>query len=64
MVIIETSVFTRCVKELLDDDQYAELQAALVVRPDVGDLIPGSHGLVCVSYGGRLTVAGNAAVCE
>ncbi len=45
MVIIETSVFTRCVKELLDDDQYAELQAALVVRPDVGDLIPGSHGL-------------------
>ena len=45
MVIIETSVFTRCVKELLDDDQYAELQAALVVRPDAGDLIPGSHGL-------------------
>ena len=45
MVIIETSVFARCVKELLDDDQYTELQAALVVRPDAGDLIPGSHGL-------------------
>ena len=45
MLIIETSVFTRCVKELLSDDQYAELQAALVVRPDAGNLIPGSHGL-------------------
>ena len=45
MVIIETSVFTRCVKELLSDDQYAELQTAIVVRPDAGDLIPGSHGL-------------------
>lgn len=45
MVIIETSVFTRCVKELLNDDQYSELQTALVVRPDAGDLIPGSHGL-------------------
>ena len=31
--------------ELLSDDQYAELQAALVVRPDAGDLIQGSHGL-------------------
>lgn len=45
MVIIETSVFTRCVKELLNDDQYSELQTALVVRPDAGDLIPGSLGL-------------------
>jgi len=62
MVIIETSVFARCVKELLDDDQYTELQAALVVRPAAGDLIP--VAMVCVSYVGRLTVAGNAAVCE
>lgn len=45
MVVIETSVFTRCVKELISDDQYAELQAALVARPDAGALIPGSHGL-------------------
>jgi hypothetical protein len=45
MVIIETAVFTRRVKELLSDDQYAELQTALVARPDAGDLIVGSHGL-------------------
>lgn len=45
MVIIETSVFTRCIGELLDDDEYAELQTALVERPEAGDLIQGSHGL-------------------
>lgn len=45
MVIIETSVFTRCIREMLDDDEYAELQDALVQRPDAGALIPASHGL-------------------
>lgn len=45
MVIIETSVFTRLIKELMDDDSYGELQEALVQKPDVGDLIPGSGGL-------------------
>ena len=38
-------MFTRCAKELLTDDEYAELQTALVDHPDAGDLIPGSHGL-------------------
>ena len=45
MVIIETSVFTRCITELLSDDDYVELQAELVQRPAAGDLIPGGHGL-------------------
>ena len=45
MIIIETSVFTRLVTELLPDDEYRELQAALVNRPDAGVLIPGSGGL-------------------
>lgn len=45
MVIVETSVFTRLIVELMDDDNYAELQAALVQRPDLGDLIVGSGGL-------------------
>lgn len=38
-------MFTRCAKELLTDDEYAELQTVLVDHPDAGDLIPGSHGL-------------------
>lgn len=45
MVIVETSVFTRCIKAFLSDDDYADLQALLVERPNAGDLIPGSHGL-------------------
>jgi len=45
LVIIETSVFTRQVLELLTDDAYRELQEALVNRPDAGAVIPGSGGL-------------------
>ena len=45
MVIIETSIFTRQVQALLDDDDYRRLQTVLVIRPDAGALIPGSGGL-------------------
>ena len=45
MIIIETSVFTRRIKELMGDEDYAELQAVLIHRPDIGDLIPQSGGL-------------------
>jgi mRNA-degrading endonuclease RelE of RelBE toxin-antitoxin system len=45
MVIIETSIFTRQVQELLTDDEYRELQKVLVNRPDTGSLIVGSRGL-------------------
>ena len=45
MVIIETSVFTRLIKELMSDDEYKNLQEALVSRPNLGDLIKGSGGI-------------------
>jgi hypothetical protein len=45
MVIIETRVFTRLIKELLSDDEYRKLQEALVNRPEMGDLIKDSGGL-------------------
>ena len=45
MVIIETAVLTRIIREFMDDDHYRDLQDALVQRPDAGDLIPGSGGL-------------------
>ena len=45
MVIIETSVFSRLIKELMSDDEYRSLQEALVRRPEIGDLIKGSGGL-------------------
>jgi mRNA-degrading endonuclease RelE of RelBE toxin-antitoxin system len=45
MIIIETSVFTRQVQKLLNDDTYRELQVALAERPDMGAVIVGSGGL-------------------
>lgn len=45
MVIIETSVFTRRVLDLLTDDEYRELQIALANHPTLGAVIPGSGGI-------------------
>jgi mRNA-degrading endonuclease RelE of RelBE toxin-antitoxin system len=53
MVIIETSVFTRRVQALLDDDEYRRLQTVLVLRPDAGDLIPGGGGLRKIRWGAK-----------
>ena len=38
-------MFTAQITSLLTDDEYAELQGVLVVRPDAGDLIEDTGGL-------------------
>lgn len=55
VVFLETPVFTRQIRELVDDDQYRELQSTLVASPDSGDLIPRSGGLrkIRVAASGR-----------
>jgi hypothetical protein len=45
MVIIETTFFTRQVTELFTDDDYRQLQVALINRPDLGSVIRGSGGI-------------------
>jgi hypothetical protein len=45
VVIVETPIFTRLIKQLMSDDEYKDLQEALVNRPDMGDLIKGSGSL-------------------
>lgn len=45
MIFIETPLFTRRVKELLDDDAYGDFQALLRENPEAGDLIEGTGGL-------------------
>lgn len=45
MEIIETPTFTRQVTEILTDDEYRELQFALVNNPEIGPVIQGSGGL-------------------
>ena len=45
MEIIETSIFTRQINDLLTDDEYRKLQMALLANPGLGLVILGSGGL-------------------
>ncbi|MEW6740009.1 MAG: hypothetical protein ACOYU2_09015 [Nitrospirota bacterium] len=45
MVIIETPIFTKRIRELMPDEEYRLLQTHLVNRPDAGKIISGSRGL-------------------
>lgn len=45
MLIVETSVFTRRLQVLLEEDEYRLLQLHLAGRPDAGAVIKGSGGL-------------------
>jgi len=52
-IILESSVFTHQITALLSDDEYRLLQMALVERPDLGDVIPGSGCLRKVRWGAQ-----------
>ncbi len=52
MIIKETAVFTKQVRQLLDDESYRLLQLRLVADPDSGALIPGSGGLRKIRWQG------------
>jgi len=45
MEFIETPIFTKELKALLEEDEYKSLQVALLLRPEQGPIIPGSGGL-------------------
>jgi hypothetical protein len=45
VIFIETPVFTRQVRELLTDDDYARFQAELSANPEAGTVIAGTGGL-------------------
>lgn len=45
MEFIETTIFTKQVQEHLSDDDYKELQEALILNPSAGSVIRGSGGL-------------------
>ena len=45
MVIVETPIFTRLIKELMSDNEYRRLQEALIQKPDMGSIIKASGGL-------------------
>jgi hypothetical protein len=45
MRFVETTVFTAAIRRHLDDEQYRQLQIALMLRPEQGLVIPGAGGL-------------------
>jgi len=45
MIIQDTPVFTRLIKELMDDDLYRQLQNFLIEQPDAGDILERTGGL-------------------
>ena len=45
VVFLETSAFSRKIRELLPDEEYRLLQLALVRRPGLGGVIPGAGGI-------------------
>jgi mRNA-degrading endonuclease RelE of RelBE toxin-antitoxin system len=45
MEFVETPIFTRLVTGLLTEEEYRQLQATLLFRPDAGALLRASGGL-------------------
>lgn len=45
MEIVETPTFTRQVTANLEDDEYFEIQNALIINPELGPKIPKSNGI-------------------
>ncbi|MCG7411563.1 type II toxin-antitoxin system RelE/ParE family toxin [Moraxella nonliquefaciens] len=51
LTFIETSIFTKAIKELFDDDEYRKIQNELLNDPQKGDLIQGTGGLRKIRFG-------------
>lgn len=51
MIIIETSIFTKIIQDLMSDDLYKNLQMFLVSNPAAGDIIQSSGGLRKLRWG-------------
>ena len=45
ITFVESPLFSKLIYNYLNEDEYAALQWALVVRPEQGKIIPGSGGL-------------------
>lgn len=52
MRIIETPIFTKRLRDILEDDEYRLLQAELIIRPESGKIISGSGGLRKLRWSG------------
>lgn len=48
---IETKLFTKLITDYLSDEEYSQLQQALIKDSEAGDLIPGSGGVRKLRWG-------------
>jgi mRNA-degrading endonuclease RelE of RelBE toxin-antitoxin system len=51
MRFVETPIFTKEIRDLLEEEEYRALQLALIFRPEQGAVIPGSSGLRKLRWG-------------
>jgi hypothetical protein len=51
LTFVETKLFTQLVPQYLSDEEYRELQHALAVNPEAGDLVRGSGGVRKLRWG-------------
>ena len=45
MLFVETPIFTKRIRVVLDDEQYRVLQLALIESPELGKVVPSSGGI-------------------
>ena len=55
MQFIETSIFTRQITDLISDESYKSLQAALMLHPETGNLVQGGGGIRKIRWGTEST---------
>jgi mRNA-degrading endonuclease RelE of RelBE toxin-antitoxin system len=53
MRFVETSIFTKAVRDAVSDDEYRSIQAAIMLRPEQGAIIRGTGGLRKLRWSGK-----------
>jgi mRNA-degrading endonuclease RelE of RelBE toxin-antitoxin system len=52
VLVVETRIFTKRVRVVLDEEQYRLLQSALIGAPELGKVIPGDGGIRKLRWAG------------
>ena len=53
MRFVETPIFTKELRGILSDDEYRSVQAAIMLRPEQGDIIRGTGGIRKLRWSGK-----------
>ena len=53
MRFVETPIFTKELHDLVSDDDYRSIQAAIMLRPEQGSIIQGTGGIRKLRWSGK-----------